>query len=102
MLSDPSGWCKPKQSSSGAFDNIENVEKHMAVSEDGSNSVIRAENLMKIKNFRSLEKLLLVTSYVLRFKNDFLAEIRKTPYTKGFVSTILAKIYQTNFSVSVK
>ena len=85
---DASGWPKPKQSSSEAFDNIENVETHVAISEDvSSNSDIRVENLMKIKNFSSLEKLLLVTSYVLRFKNNSLAKIRKTPYTKGFIST---------------
>ena len=60
----------------------------MAVSEDvSSNSDIRVEKLMKIKNFSSLEKLLLVTSYVLRFKNNSLAKIRRTPYTKGFIST---------------
>ena len=59
----------------------------MAVSEDVSNSDIRVENLMKIKNFSSLEKLLLVTSYVLRFKNNSIAKIRKTPYAKGFIST---------------
>ena len=88
LLLDASGWPKPKQSSSEAFDNIENVETHVAVSEDvSSNSDIRVENLMKIKNFSSLEKLLLVTSFVLRFKNNSLAKIRKTPYTKGFIST---------------
>ena len=64
LLLDTSGWPKPKQSSSEAFDNIENVEMHVAVSEDISNSNIRVENLMKVKNFSSLEKLLLVTSYV--------------------------------------
>ena len=87
LLLDPSGWPKPKQSSSEAFDNIENVEIHVAVSEDVSNSNIRVENLMKIKNFSSLEKLLLVTSCVLRFKNNLLAKNRKNPYTKGFIST---------------
>ena len=71
---------------SEAFDNVENVETHVAVSEDASNSDIRVENLMKIKNF-SLEKLLLVTSFDLRFKNNSSAKIRKTPYTKGFIST---------------
>ena len=78
---------KPKQSSTEVFDNIEDVETHMAVSEDISNNDIRIENLMKVKNFSSLEKLLLVTSYVLRFKNNSLAKIRKTPYTKGLIST---------------
>ena len=88
LLLDAFGWPKPKQSSSEAFDNIKNVETHVAVSEDVSNNDIRVENVMKIKNFSSLEKLLLVTSYVLRFKNDSLAKIRrKTPYTNGFVST---------------
>ena len=88
LLLGASGWPKPKQSSSEAFDNIENVETHEAVSEDvSSNSDIRVESLMKIKNFSSLEKLLLVTSFVLRFKNNSLAKIRKTPYTKGFIST---------------
>ena len=87
LMLDPSGWPKPKQSSSEAFDNIENVETHVVVSEDISNSDILVENLMKVKNFSSLEKLLLVTSYVLRFKNNSLAKIRKTPYTKGFIST---------------
>ena len=81
-----SGWPKPKQSSSEAFDNIENVETHVVVSEDISNSDILVENLMKVKNFSSLEKLKLVTSYVLRFKNNSLAKIRKVPYTKGFIS----------------
>ena len=57
------------------------------MAEDVSNSKIRLKNLMKIKNFSLLEKLLLVTSYVLRFKNNLLAKIRKTPYTKGFTST---------------
>ena len=47
-LIDPSGCPKPKQSSSKAFDNIENVETNLIVSED--------------ENFSSLEKLLLVTS----------------------------------------
>ena len=42
---------------------------------------------MKNKNFSLSEKLLLLTSYVLRFKNNFLAKIRKTLYTKGFIST---------------
>ena len=28
-----------------------------------------------------------MTSYVIRFKNKLLAKIRKTPYTKGFIST---------------
>ena len=88
LLLDASGWPKPKQSSSEAFDNIENVETHVAVSEDiSSNSDIRVENLMKIKNFSSLGKLLLVTSFVLRFKNNSLAKISKAPYTKGFIST---------------
>ena len=87
LLLDASGWPKPKQSSSEAFDNIENVETHVAVSEDISNSEIRVEKLLKIKNISSLEKLLLVTSYVLRFNNNSLAQIKKTPYTKGFVST---------------
>ena len=41
---------------------------------------------MKVKNFSSLEKLLLVTSYILQFKNNSFAKIRKTPYTKGFIS----------------
>ena len=87
FMLDPSGWPKPKQSSSEAFHNIENVETHVVVSEDISNSDILVENLIKVKNFSSLEKLLLVTSYVLRFKNNSLAKIRKTPYTKGFIST---------------
>ena len=43
--------------------------------------------MMKVKNFSSLEKLLLVTSYVSRFKNNSLAKIRKTPYIKGLIST---------------
>ena len=55
-----------------------------------SNSAIRIENLIKNKNFSSLEKLLLVTCNVLEFKN-LLAKIichqRKTPYTKDFIST---------------
>ena len=42
---------------------------------------------MKVKKFSSLEKLLIVTSCVLRFKNNSLAKIKKTPYTKGFIST---------------
>ena len=79
---DPSGWHRPKQSLSEAFDNIENVQTHAAVSEDGSNSDVRVENFMKIKNFSLLEKLLLVTSYVSRLKNNALAKIRKTPKTK--------------------
>ena len=87
LLLDSSGWPKPKQSSSETFDNIENAETHVAISEDVSNSNIHVENVMKIKNFSSLEKLLLVTSYVLKFKNNLLAKIRKTPYTKGFIST---------------
>ena len=58
LMLDPSGWPKPKQSSSEAFYNIENVEIHVAVSEDVSNSGIRIENLMKVKNFSSLEKML--------------------------------------------
>ena len=62
LLLDPSGWPKPKQSSSEAFDKIENVETHVAVSEDVSNSDIRVENFMKIKHFSLLEKLLLATS----------------------------------------
>ena len=56
-----------------------------------SNSAIRIENLIKNKNFSSLEKLLLVTCNVLEFKNDLLAKIicdqRKTTYTKDFIST---------------
>ena len=87
LLLDPSGWPKPGQSSSKAFDNIENIETHVPVSEDVSNSDIRVENLIKIENFSSLEKLLLVTSYVLQIKNNLLGKIRKTPYTKGFIST---------------
>ena len=59
----------------------------MSVSENVSNSGIHVEHLLNIKNFRSLEKLLLVTSYVSRFKNNSLAKIRKNPYTKGFIST---------------
>ena len=86
LLLDACGWPKPKQSSSEAFDNIENVETHVAVSEDVLNSEIRVEKLLKIKNISSLEKLLLVTSYVLRFKNNSLAQLKKTPYTKGFIS----------------
>ena len=83
-----SGWPKPKQSSSEAFDNFENIETHVTVSEDVSISDIRVENVMKVKNFSSLEKLLLVTSYVLRFKNNSLAKNRrKIPYNKGFIST---------------
>ena len=50
LLLDASGWPKPKQSSSESFDNIENVETHVAVSEDISNSEIRVEKLLKIKN----------------------------------------------------
>ena len=59
----------------------------MADSKDFSNNDIFVENLMKVKNFTSLEKLLLMTSYVLRFKNNSLAKIRNASYTKGFVST---------------
>ena len=73
MLLDPSGWPKPKQSSSEAFDSIENVETHVAVSgivKIATNSNIRVEYLMKIKNFSSFEKLLLLASYVLRFKES--------------------------------
>ena len=70
LFLETSGWSKPKQFSSGAFENIENVETHVVVSGDVSSSDIRVENLIKIKNFSSLEKLLLVTSYVLRFKDS--------------------------------
>ena len=59
FLLDASGWPILKQSSSEAFDNIENDETHVAVSEDVSNSEIRVEKLMKIKNFSSLENLLM-------------------------------------------
>ena len=52
----------------------------MAVSKDISNNDIRVENLMKVKNFSSLEKLL-------RFKNNSLAKIRNASYTNGFIST---------------
>ena len=44
LLLDPSSWPKPKQSSSGAFDNIENVETLVFVSEDVSNGDIRVKN----------------------------------------------------------
>ena len=77
MLLNLFGWPKPKRSSSEAFD----VETHVAVSEDVSNCDIRVENVMKIKSFSSLEKLLLVTSYVLQFKNNLSANIRKSLYT---------------------
>ena len=70
LLLDPSGWPRPNQSSSEAFDKIENVETHVAVNEDVSNSDIRVENFMKIKHFSLLEKLLLVTSYISRFKDN--------------------------------
>ena len=50
LLLDASCWPKPKQSSSEAFDKIENVEIHAAISEDVSNSDIRVDKLMKIKN----------------------------------------------------
>ena len=63
LLLDPSDWPKPKQSSSEAFDNIENVEAHVAVSKDVSNSDIRVENLIKMKNFSLLEKLLLILKF---------------------------------------
>ena len=112
LLLDTSGWPKPKQSSSEASDNIENVETnvavsedvetHVAVSEDVSNSDIRVENLMKIKNFSLLEKLLLVTSYVLRFKNNYLAKIRKTPDTKGFISTKELKLLKNSGFTVIK
>ena len=49
----------------------------MAVSEDVSKSNIRVENLMKIKNFSSLEKLLLVISYVLQYKNNCYQRLEK-------------------------
>ena len=58
----------------------------MAVSKDISNNDIRVENLMKVKNFSLLEKLLLKNSYVLRFKNNSLAKIRNASYTNGFIS----------------
>ena len=55
-----------------------------------SNSAIRIENLIKNKNFSSLEKLLVVICNVLEFNNDLLAKIicyqRKTPYTEDFIS----------------
>ena len=47
LLLDPSGSPKPKQSSSEAFDNIENVETHVAVTKDVSNSDICVEKLNK-------------------------------------------------------
>ena len=64
---------------------------NVAISDDVSNNDIHAENLIKIKDFSSLEKVLLMTSYVLRFKNNALAKIRKTPYTKAFVPTKASK-----------
>ena len=102
LLLDPSGWPKPKQSFVGVFDNTENVgtETHVAVSEDVSDSDIWVENLIKIKNFSLLEKLLPVTSYVLRFKNNSLAKNRKNPYTKGFISTKELR-YAENFGFTV-
>ena len=51
LLLDPSSWPKPKQSSSEAFDNITNVETHVAISEDVSSSDIRVENLKKNLKF---------------------------------------------------
>ena len=71
---------------SEACDNIENAETHVTVSDNVSNSDIRIENLTKIKSFSSVEKILLVTSYVLRFKNKLVAKIRKTPNSKSFIS----------------
>ena len=62
LLLDQSGWPKPTQSSSEVFDNVENVETHVNISKDVSNRTIFIENLIEIKFFSSLEKLLLVTS----------------------------------------
>ena len=78
-----------KQEYSQVFVNYlkDSIIEKVADNEDISNSDIRVEHLMKSKNFSSLEKLLLVASYVLRFKNNSLAKIRKTPYTKGVIST---------------
>ena len=45
------------------------------------------KDLIKTENFCSLEKLLLMTSDVLQFKNDSFSKIRKTLYTEGFIST---------------
>ena len=73
---------------------------HVAVTEDVSNSDIWVENLIKIKHFSLLEKLLPVTSYVLRFKNNSLAKNRKNPYTKGFISTKELR-YAENFGFTV-
>ena len=47
LLFDPCGWPKPKQSSSEAFDDNQNVETHMAVTKDVSNSDICVERLNK-------------------------------------------------------
>ena len=37
-----------------------------------------------------------MTSHVLRFKNNALAKIRKTPYTKAFVPTKASKYAKKN------
>ena len=48
----------------------------MVVIENVSNSAIHVENLIKIKNFSSLAKLLLEASCILRFKNNLLARVK--------------------------
>ena len=56
LLFNPCGWPKPKQSSSEAFDDNENVETHMAVTKDVSNSDICVERLNKNWKFLFIRK----------------------------------------------
>ena len=85
LILDQSGLSKPKESSSEAFDNIENIETLVISSEDISKNDIRVEKLIEIKHLAHWKNF--VISYALWFKNILAANIRKILYTKIFIST---------------
>ena len=90
LSTDRTGWTSQKNfvAEDGAFDcEVRSVNKLVTVEETVDNKVRGLDTIVNASRYSSLKTLLMVTCFVVRFKNDLLANLRKKDFIKRQITT---------------
>ena len=90
FFTDKTGWPSQKNfiDEDDAFDfEVRSVNTLVTVKETGDDKVCGLGRIIDAKRYISLKTLLIITCFVVRFKNNILAKFRKKDFVKGQITT---------------
>ena len=90
FFTDKTGWPSQKNfiDEDDAFDcEVRSVNTLVTVKETGDDKVCGLGRIIDAKRYISLKTLLIITCFVVRFKNNLLAKFRKKDFIKGQITT---------------